>query len=209
MKHNKHDRTVQPIRNAEDRKAMSRYLRSRSLRDYTLFEFGLRVGRRVSDLVRLNVSDVARIDSRGRMIIKSRLVICEGKTQKFASILLNNTARRVLSLYLAQRRRETGSLDKLLNEALFISKRPRRDGTYRLTRQWVYEMLREAARACDLDFKVGTHSLRKTFGYDMHKHGVDITLIQKIMNHTSPEITLAYIGITQNDADRAIRNLYV
>ena len=201
------NRTVQPIRTEKDRKAISRYLRSKSLRDYALFEFGLRVGRRVSDLVNLNVGDVARLDRRGRLVIRNRLMCQEKKTNKFSDILINQFARRVLSRYLTERKAQSENLTALLDEPLFYSRTSGSNGEHRLSRKRVWEILKEAGDACELDYKIGTHSLRKTFGYDLHRRGVDITLIQKALNHSSPEITLAYIGITQNDIDAAMKRL--
>ena len=49
--------------------------------------------------------------------------------------------------------------------------------------------------------KIGTHTLRKTFGYHTYNNGYDITLIQKLFNHSSPSVTLRYIGITQDELD--------
>ena len=54
---------------------------------------------------------------------------------------------------------------------------------------------------------IGTHTLRKTFGYWAFKSGVDITRIQKLLNHSSPGVTLAYIGITQDELDDVYLNL--
>jgi len=48
---------------------------------------------------------------------------------------------------------------------------------------------------------IGTHTLRKTFGYWAYKDGKDLSLIQKLLNHASPAVTLAYIGITQDELD--------
>ena len=50
---------------------------------------------------------------------------------------------------------------------------------------------------------LGCHSMRKTFGYHYYKQTKDIALLQKIFNHSSPAITLAYIGIDQDRMDRA------
>ena len=58
-----------------------------------------------------------------------------------------------------------------------------------------------------LAHKIGTHSLRKTFGYIQHQNGTSIELIQRMLNHSSPEITLAYIGITRDDMDEAILSM--
>ena len=52
---------------------------------------------------------------------------------------------------------------------------------------------------------IGMHTLRKTFGYWAYKQGIDIILLMKIFNHSSPSITLRYIGITQED----INNVYI
>jgi integrase len=47
--------------------------------------------------------------------------------------------------------------------------------------------------------EIGTHTLRKTFGYHAYKNGTDIVLLQDIFNHSSPSTTLRYIGITEDD----------
>ncbi|WP_436242946.1 tyrosine-type recombinase/integrase [Paenibacillus sp. LjRoot56] len=54
---------------------------------------------------------------------------------------------------------------------------------------------------------MGTHTLRKTFGYFAYKAGTDIVLLQQIFNHSSPSVTLRYIGILQDDMDNVIINL--
>jgi len=36
---------------------------------------------------------------------------------------------------------------------------------------------------------------------------MDISVIQKLLNHSSPGITLAYIGITQDDLDNVYMTL--
>ncbi|MCF8009832.1 MAG: tyrosine-type recombinase/integrase [Clostridiales bacterium] len=60
-------------------------------------------------------------------------------------------------------------------------------------------MLNEAARSVGIKDKIGTHTLRKTFGYHAYKKGYDITILQKLFNHTAPLITLRYIGIIQDE----------
>ena len=54
---------------------------------------------------------------------------------------------------------------------------------------------------------IGTHTLRKTFGYHAYQQGTDVTLLQKVFNHSAPSITLRYIGITQDDIDNVYLNL--
>lgn len=200
-------RTVQPIRSQSDRDALDEYFMHRNTRDRAMFALGIYTGRRISDLVSLNVRDVAYIDRRGRLCINERLKIREHKTGKLADPLIHPKVRRILSKYLRQRRKYSESLGALLNEPLLKSRKSRYDGQRRVTRQHALRVLIQAARHCGLNYKIGTHSLRKTFGYIQHQNGTSIELIQKILNHSSPEITLAYIGITRDDMDEAILSM--
>lgn len=201
------NKTTQPIRSQSDRDAIASYFWNRNLRDYALFVFGIYTGRRIADLVRLDVRDVAYIDRKSRFCIVDRLKIQEKKTGKHIDLILHPSARRALGKYLKRRRKEAPSMGAVLNEPLFRSQKARGDGQHRITQQHAWRILSSAARACGLNYKIGTHSLRKTFGYQLYRAGVDIELIQRLLNHSSPAITLSYIGITQDDMDEAILSL--
>ena len=43
--------------------------------------------------------------------------------------------------------------------------------------------------------------------FSAYKKGMDITIIQKLLNHSSPSVTLSYIGITRDDLDNVYLNL--
>jgi integrase len=198
------NKTTQPIRSRSDRDAISGYFWRNSYRDYALFVFGIYTGRRIVDLVKLDVRDVAIIDGKCRFRIAERLKILEKKTGKFIDLIIHPSARRALSKYLRARLKESPSMGALLNDPLFSSQKPRRDGQRRITQQHARRILSCAAQACGLNYKIGTHSLRKTFGYMLYQNNTSIELIQKLLNHSSPAVTLAYIGITQDDMDEAI-----
>lgn len=68
-----------------------------------------------------------------------------------------------------------------------------------------YKILRELTDYFDLE-SIGTHSMRKTFGYHYYKGTKDVATLQKIFNHSSEAITLKYIGITQDSIDEAMTN---
>ncbi len=80
-----------------------------------------------------------------------------------------------------------------------------------LHRNSVDRILKEAAEALGLNIKVGTHTLRKTFGYhQMLMGGNDprrLLLLQKIFGHSSAAQTLDYIGITEDEISDAYRDL--
>ena len=157
--------------------------------------------------MRLDVRDVAYIDRKGRLCICERLVIQERKTGKFADQLIHPKLRRILSKYLRYRRKYSETLGALLNEPLLKSRQVSRNGQHRITSRHALRVLSNAAHECGLTCKVGTHSLRKTFGYMLYQNRISIELIQKALNHSSPAITLAYIGITRDDMDEAVLSL--
>ena len=55
--------------------------------------------------------------------------------------------------------------------------------------------------------KILLRNLRKTFGYNLHQQTEDEVTTQQILNHFTPQVTLRYIGITQDIKDSTIRKL--
>lgn len=174
--------TVQPIRNIEDIENMKRTLLRNSQRDYMLFLTGINTGLRISDILKLNVCDV-----RG----KSHLIIKEKKTGKNKRLLLNAPFKAELDDYI---------LDMEDDEPLFRSQKGDKQPICAI-RAW--NIMREAARKCGLD-EIGTHTLRKTFGYHFYQQYKDVAMLQDIFNHSSPSVTLRYIGINADIIDTAI-----
>ena len=84
--------------------------------------------------------------------------------------------------------------DKHPNEWLFNSKKY----NHPITRVQAYRIIVNACKQAGILDNIGTHTLRKTFGYHFYKATKDIALLQYIFNHSSPAITLRYIGINQD-----------
>jgi integrase len=53
----------------------------------------------------------------------------------------------------------------------------------------------------DIPDGIGTHTMRKTFGYWHYKQFKDVAELQMILNHSHPGITLKYIGITDEQIE--------
>lgn len=172
---------VQPIRDPDMIEQIKRYLRSMNERNYMLFVFGINTGLRIQDMLKLRVRDVKG----------DHIVMREMKTDKQKWLKINPTLKRELKRYIS---------DKDDYEYLFKS----REGKNKpITRDMAYKILRKAANEFGL-VDIGTHTCRKTFGYHLYRKEKDITLLQKIFNHSSPEITLRYIGMDQDTMDNAI-----
>ena len=79
-----------------------------------------------------------------------------------------------------------------------------RRGKNPITRVQAYRIICSACSSAGLLFNIGTHTLRKTFGYHFYKEKKDIVILQKIFNHSAPDITLRYIGINQDIIDSTL-----
>ena len=182
---------VQPIRDLKKIETMKKLLKQQNLRDYCLFVVGINSGLRISDLLQLTISDVI---NQGK--IKERIRLREKKTNKFKDFPLSDKANNAIKDYLNTR-------NYTENEPLFMSRKNKGF----LLRQQAYKIINGVAKAVGIKENIGTHTLRKTFGYHAYNNGYDITLIQKLFNHSSPSVTLRYIGITQDEMDDVYLNL--
>ena len=176
---------VEPIRDRKKLERMKGYLKNQNMRDWLLFTIGINSGLRISDLLTLQVSDVHG---------KDRITMRESKTNKVKDFPLGDKVKKAVNEYL----KETG----LTSGPLFPSRnKAGSKDTGSISRQQAYEIINAAARHVGIDDAIGTHTMRKTFGYWAYKAGHDITRIQHLLNHSSPSVTLRYIGITQDELD--------
>ncbi|WP_163538293.1 site-specific integrase [Gracilibacillus sp. YIM 98692] len=177
---------VQPIRDPEVIRAIKHYLKGKNERNYILFLVGINSGLRISDILPLRVADAK----------KPYFSIRETKTKKQKRINITPSLRRELKGYIQ------GKEDY---EYLFKS----REGVNKpIGRSMAYKILREAADYVSLD-EIGTHTLRKTFGYHFYKQTKDIAMLQEIFNHSSQNITKKYIGINQDGMDNAMKGFKI
>lgn len=176
---------VQPIKKIEDIQKIKKYL-AKKPRDALLFSFGINTGLRISDILSLDVGDV-----KGRDYIEIR----EKKTNKYKKFQLNRFLKEEIDVFVEGLPSE---------QPLFYTQKH-----CRLDRAQAYRILNKAAQAVGVKERIGTHTLRKTFGYHFYQQYDDIVMLQKIFNHSTPSITLRYIGIEQEDIDEVYRNFYL
>ena len=172
---------VQPIRSKEQIEDMKWSLKRHcSERDYIMFLIGINTGLRVGDLLKLKTSDVKK---------KKKIVIQEGKTKKPRTIKLDNIYNEIQAY-----------ANTVESDWLF----PSRKGDKPITTTQAYRQLNKAAEMADITEGVGTHTMRKTFGYWFYKQTKDVAKLQAILNHSHPQITLTYIGITEEEIEDSL-----
>jgi site-specific recombinase XerD len=189
--------TVQPIRDLNKIKEIKNILlgdQRNGRRNHLLFVLGINSGLRISDLLQLKYKDI--LDS--NFNIKRVIIIKEKKTGKTKYFPINKSLTDAIKMYIE----DLETINN--NNFIFISKRNKKRP---ITRVQAWCILKNAAQKAGITEPIGTHSLRKTFGYHAYQTGVDITLLQNIFNHSAPDITLRYIGITQDEMNNVYINL--
>ena len=173
---------VQPIREINKIDEMKRELLKNGTRDYMLFVFGINTGLRISDILDLKVSDVKE---------QEHIIVKEQKTKKMKRVKLSQTLKTELDDYIK---------DKDSTDYLFAS---RKGDNKPISRVQAYRILNESAKRIGIA-EIGTHTLRKTYGYHFYQKTKDVALLQSLFNHSAPSVTLRYIGINQDMMDKAM-----
>ena len=181
--------TVDPIRRMKDIQAISKLL-SDHPRDHLLFVMGTNNGLRTGDLLKLKVGDIRS------MKVGDTLVIKEGKTGKRNILVMNKTIYKSLQNFLEKIRPND-------EDVLFES----RKGERAITIQCVNNMVKKWASEINLRGNFGAHSLRKTWGYVQRTvYGVGFEILCKRFNHSSPAITMRYLGIEDKEVQNILMN---
>ena len=181
--------TVDPIRRMKDIQAISKLL-SDNPRNNLLFVMGTNNGLRTGDLLKLKVGDVKG------MKVGDTLIIKEGKTGKRNMLVMNKSIHKSLQIYLE-------ALKPMDDDFLFASRKGKRS----ITVQCVNNMVKQWTRTINLRGNYGAHSLRKTWGYVQRTvYGVGFEILCKRFNHSSPAITMRYLGIEDKEIQNILMN---
>jgi len=174
---------VQPLRTQQEINDFLFCLRrnKNAERDVFLFLIGINSGLRMSDIVKLKKKDV--ISSKNPRIVEQKT----GKT-------------RILYLSSLQELIQDYTKDLEPEDYLF----PSTKGGH-LEVNTVYQMFQKVAALLDRD-DIGTHTLRKTFGYHYYKKTKDVATLMEIFGHSSEKITKRYIGINEDEISETLLN---
>ncbi len=203
------DHAAEPIKNLHDINRISKFLiDNHRYRDNMLFIVGINFGLRVSDLRVLRFSNLIN----DNLTFKDTFPVFEKKTRntrkkkKNRYITINNAVVDAVTLFLEHT--PGVSLSDYMFKA--TSNRGKNLGKP-LAIQSINRILVELANELDLNIKMSSHSLRKTFCYHQmvmsNNDSRKLLLLQKMLNHSSPAQTLDYIGITGEEIEEAYKKL--
>lgn len=144
-----------------------------------IWKLGINVSLGISDLLSIRFSD---LDVGNR-----HLQLKEQKTGKSREIRLNDTVIKIIEKRMKQ----------FPNDEYLFQVHSNRASGKPVSRQMVARKFKEVGET--LNIALSTHSMRKTRGRAMYQDGKPIEMICKVLNHSSPSVTMAYLGITRDE----------
>lgn len=156
-----------------------------SKRDVAMFEVGISVVLRASDLLNLKVGDV--LDSNG---VVETFEVRQKKTGRGVKVSLSKRAREALTDYIA-------SLPGVNHRHyLWLN------GTQKISRSTYARLIKQWAALAHLDPKhYATHSMRRTTPAHVYAKTKDIAAARHLLGHASVAATATYLNV---DTDAAI-----
>jgi integrase len=182
-------KTVQPIRDAQIISQVKQRLQNRGAKYYIMFVIGLNTGLRIGDILNLTAADVKD---------KTHVTINEKKTGKYKRFLINQQLKKEIDGYLDSAQLAGG-------DYIVVS---RKGDNRPISRVHAYRILNDVAQQLNLS-EIGTHTMRKTFGYWHYQQFKDVALLQDIFNHSAPSVTLRYIGINDDIKDNTLKDFFL
>ncbi|WP_295577875.1 site-specific tyrosine recombinase XerD [uncultured Microbacterium sp.] len=159
------------------------------LRDRALLELLYATGARVTEIVQLDVDDLAHGD-----VLRVR-----GKGSKERIVPIGSYARGAVDAYLARARPELSRRGRA-TPRLFLGARGAP-----LSRQSAWLVIQQAADRAGLTAHVSPHTLRHSFATHLLQGGADVRVVQELLGHASVATTQIYTHVTVD----ALRDVYV
>ncbi|WP_214466713.1 site-specific tyrosine recombinase XerD [Microbacterium flavescens] len=158
------------------------------LRDRALLELLYATGARVSEIVQLDVDDLAHGD----------VVRVRGKGNKERIVPVGSYARAAVDAYLTRARPELGRRGRATPK-LFLGARGAP-----LSRQSAWLVIHSAAERAQLSSHVSPHTLRHSFATHLLQGGADVRVVQELLGHASVATTQIYTYVSVD----ALRDVY-
>lgn len=166
-----------------------------SARLVCLLEMLYATGLRVSELVGLPMSAIGEGE---------QFLMVSGKAGRDRMVPLSDKARESLSAYMELRKQHIGDDDnKSLQEKYVFPSRT--SGSGHLTRQRFAQLLKDLARAAEVDeSRVSPHILRHAFATHLLSNGADLRAVQKMLGHADIATTQIYTHVLGDKLQKTV-----
>ena len=160
------------------------------LRDRTMLEMLYATGMRVSELVTVKTASVN---------LSMRYVIAFGKGSKERIVPLGSVAAEYRRRYLTEARSKFLMENETDPETLFLGL-----GGQGLTRQRVWEIIKQYGRQAGISKTISPHVLRHSFATHLLDNGADLRSVQEMLGHADISTTQIYTHLT----NKRLRSVY-
>lgn len=212
----KGDFTARPVKDRETLEEIKQLLMESGkygYRNYAIFLLGINCGLRCGDVLQIRLKDIW--DEEKQEV--TGLTVLEEKTRKTRkNIQFSEKIKEGLKGYILTLK------DRDPESPLFPSRKKVKkkeqgvkDNTGCLTTDSYNDILKEIRKKIGMEH-LSTHSMRKTFGYNVYKRNAGkliageymaIDIVQQMLNHSSPAVTLRYIGIEEEVQNEIYRDM--
>lgn len=158
-------------------------------RNYMILHLGRNLAFRIEDLLQLKVDNFKN----------GGIYTREFKTNKEQSFELHPSLIKDIESYINRNGLVEG-------EYIFKS---RKGLNKPITRQRAWQIVKELSEEVNVNYVVGTHSLRKYFARKYYESTGDIIGLKEMLNHSSETVTLLYICWDNNDKTEKRKNFYL
>ncbi len=152
-------------------------------RDASILELLYATGLRVSEMVALNVQDID---------FEEGFIRTWGKGSKERIVYVYPEALINVRAYIGGARVELLG-NKRGETALYVNQRGER-----LTRQWVWNILKASAKKAGIDTKITPHTLRHSFATHLLQNGASLRHVQELLGHSNISTTQVYTHLTNS-----------
>lgn len=159
-------------------------------RDWLLIKLGLNTAFRIQDLLQLRVND---------SLLNGTMYVRENKTKKEQYYELNEKLHKEVLEYINRN-------NLYEDEFLFQSRKGKNKP---ISRQNAWIRIKNYSDEIGIKYLIGCHSLRKCFARTFYEETHDLITLQKMLNHSSPRITLIYICWDDEDQQKSRKEFYL
>lgn len=163
-----------------------------AFRNRCMLEMLYSCGLRVSELTKLNISD---------LFFEKGLIRVLGKGDKLRWVPVANVTQELITEYVKSQREKQPK--KGFEDRVFLNNRGKE-----LTRNMVFTIVKNAAVFAAINKNISPHTLRHSFATHLVENGADIQLVQHMMGHASITTTERYIHMSQRHLKEAVSRFH-
>lgn len=147
-------------------------------RDSVIIEVLYACGLRISELLNMKIGDV---------YWEYEYIKVLGKGNKERLVPIGKRALKLLESYINNHRSKLPRIDPKQSDYIFLNRRGRK-----LTRQYVFQSIKNAAQQAEIKKNIHPHTLRHSFATVLIEGGANLIAVKEMMGHASVVSTQIY-----------------